>query len=313
VVLASVVAALRPDARVHAIDPHEGQVGALDDVVEQTPPTLAAFERNLAQAGLRHVVTTIQKRSHEVAWSEPIGFLFVDGLHDRESVARDFGHFEPWLADGAYVAFHDYAPHAPGVQAFVDEIVASGPYERLHLAGGMILVRRRRAEGRRSRLRRIAANRARSLAHAGLAVRCPLCRWRFRRLRDGAVCWRCGSHPRHRAAWLLLEAEAGLLAGTRTLVHLAPVWCLEHRLRRRKGLRYVGAPALPDLPDGSVDAVLALEPGSKDAGGIARLLAPGGWALLAGEGVDGLRCERRDVAAGHGVTSADVLTLCRRD
>lgn len=153
VVLASVVAALRPDARVYAIDPHEGLVGALDDEVEQLPPTLDAFRRNVAEAKVAHVVETIQKRSDEVGWSEPIGFLFVDGLHDHASVSRDFLHFEPWLAEGAYAAFHDYAPHAPGVQAFVDGLVSSGRYERVHLAGGMILIRRRQDAPLASRLR----------------------------------------------------------------------------------------------------------------------------------------------------------------
>lgn len=157
VVLASVVAALRPEARVYAIDPHEGQVGAIDQEVEQMPPTLVAFQHNLAEAQVGHVVETIQKRSHEVSWSQPIGFLFVDGLHDYESVSRDFLHFEDWLADGAYVAFHDYAPHAPGVQAFVDSLVASGRYERLHLTWGMILIRRRASRGDRTLVPHLAA------------------------------------------------------------------------------------------------------------------------------------------------------------
>ena len=353
VVLASVVAALRPDVTVYAIDPHEGQVGALDKAVEQTPPTLAAFQRNIAAAQVGHVVETIQQRSDEVSWRQPIAFLFVDGFHDLESVSRDFLHFEPWLADGAYVAFHDYAPHAPGVQTFVDRLVSTRNYERLHLTWGMILIRRRRvgpaaggdgalvrrvkatglalaARVPHDRLRRTASNRVRSLVHVGRAVRCPLCRWRFRRFRDdwtraNAVCWRCGSHPRHRAVWLLLQAHRELLSSTNSLAHILPVWCLEHRLRRYRGLRYLAGSELFGLPERSVDAVLAPEPASHEQQTlreIARILAPNGWALvtaLSGElAVEGLRHERHnvalelgDVAARHGVTAADELMLCR--
>jgi hypothetical protein len=353
VVLASVVAALRADVRVYAIDPHEGEVSAPDNAVEQMSPTLAAFRRNIAAGHVGHVVETIQKRSHEVSWNQPIAFLFVDGLHDFESVSRDFLHFEPWLADGAYVAFHDYVAHWPGVQVFVDTLVSTGHYERLHLAGSMILIRRRRAglpsggDGalvRRveatglalasrvphERLRRAATNRVRSVLHVGRAVRCPLCRWRFARLRDNwvranAVCWRCGSQPWHRAVWLFLQAHRELLASTNSIVYVSPVWCLEHRLQRRRGLRYLAGSNPLGLPERSVDAILAPEPASHERQTlrqIARILAPDGWALLtalSGElAVEGLRYQEHnvgmelgDAAARHGVTAADGLILCR--
>jgi hypothetical protein len=186
------------------------------------------------------------------------------------------------------------------------------------------------------RLRRAATNRVRSVVHVGRAIRCPLCRWRFARLRDdrtraGAVCWRCGSHPRHRAVWLFLQAHPELLSGANSLLHLSPVWCLEHRLQRRRGLRYVAVskpPGVSDplaLPDRSIDAILAPEPAAHEhqtLRDIARMLSPGGWALvtaLSGDlAVEGLRCERREVAAElgalatrHGVTAADRLVLCR--
>ena len=49
VVLGSVVQSLRlDDARVYAIDPHDGKLGALDQGVEQLPPSLDKFHRNIA-------------------------------------------------------------------------------------------------------------------------------------------------------------------------------------------------------------------------------------------------------------------------
>jgi hypothetical protein len=140
-VLGSVVKALKPDARVHAIDPHDGVLGALDEGIQRTGPTLAQFRRTIAEAGLDDVVVTVQSRAHEVPWSSPIAFLLVDGLHDYANVSRDFGHFERWLAPGALVAFHDYADYFPGVIAFVDELLAAGRATAVHLVETMILVR----------------------------------------------------------------------------------------------------------------------------------------------------------------------------
>jgi predicted O-methyltransferase YrrM len=141
VVLGSVVRAVRRDARVHAIDPHDGVVGALDEGIRRTAPTLSRFRRAIAGAGLDDVVVTVQRRAHEVAWDAPIAFLLVDGLHDYASVSRDYGHFEPWLAGGALVAFHDYADYFPGVVAFVDELLAAGRATGLRRAETMMLVR----------------------------------------------------------------------------------------------------------------------------------------------------------------------------
>jgi len=144
-VLGSVVKALDEDGRVYAVDPHEGEVGALDQGVVRTSPTLARFERNMRDAGLADVVLTVKQRSHEVRWERPIAFLLVDGLHDYASVSGDFLHFEGWLVDGAYVAFHDYADYYPGVKAFVNELLATGRYDAVRRVGSMMLVRQRPA------------------------------------------------------------------------------------------------------------------------------------------------------------------------
>ena len=100
--------------------------------------------------------------------------------------------------------------------------------------------------------------RATTARHRGDAVRCPVCERSFDAFKDdrnraGALCWRCGSHERHRAQWLLLaELRPQLLREARTLLHFSPEWCLRRRLRTRPGLRYVTA----DLDPAGVDLEL---------------------------------------------------------
>lgn len=142
VALGSVVQALDPEGAVYAIDPHEGEVGAVGLDAHRTAPTFQRFQRTIARAGLRDVVHPIRQRSYEVAWEAPIRLLLVDGLHDYENVARDLRHFEPHLAPGALVAFHDYADYYPGVRQVVDEAVAGGRYRWVGRARSLAVVQR---------------------------------------------------------------------------------------------------------------------------------------------------------------------------
>jgi len=141
-VLGSVVKAVNPTGRVYAIDPHNGQVGALDQCISITAPTLERLKRNLKACGIEEQVEPIVACSWEVAWSEPISLLFIDGLHDYANVARDFHHFEPHLVPGGYAAFHDYADYYPGVKTFVNELLKTGRYARVHCVRSMMVVQR---------------------------------------------------------------------------------------------------------------------------------------------------------------------------
>jgi len=142
VVIGSVVKALGPDARLYAIDPHDGKVGALDQGIVVTQPTLEKLKRNLAGAGLADLVSVLPTHSWEVAWAKPISLIFIDGLHDYANVARDFHHFEKWLTPGAYIAFHDYADYYPGVKVFVHELLKSGQYQRISCVGTLMVLRK---------------------------------------------------------------------------------------------------------------------------------------------------------------------------
>jgi SAM-dependent methyltransferase len=145
--------------------------------------------------------------------------------------------------------------------------------------------------------------RYRVLANRGSAVECPVCGHRFARFRDdwnrpNAICWRCGSHERHRALWLYLERHPELLAQARSLLHFAPEWCLERRLRALSDVRYASADLQPGaaelelditrlaLPDASFEAILCshvLEHVEDDRSAMLelhRVLASSGWAIV---------------------------------
>lgn len=145
--------------------------------------------------------------------------------------------------------------------------------------------------------------RVQMLRHRGDGVLCPVCRHRFTRFRDDwnrpdALCWRCGSHERHRAQWLILERRSELLRNARSLLHFAPEWALRHQLERLTHLRYVTADLQQpdvdlrlditalDLPDASFDAVLCshvLEHIVDDQAAmheLRRVTARGGWCLV---------------------------------
>jgi Methyltransferase domain/Glycosyl transferase family 2 len=141
-------------ARVYAIDPHEGDVGAADSAAGVTShtPTFESFSANISAAGLTDVVEPIRRRSLDVSWKGPIALLFIDGLHDYFSVSRDFAHFERWLPTGAYVAFHDCDNSYPGVQACVEEIVALGHYREAWRAQSLVVLQKSPRSASRSPL-----------------------------------------------------------------------------------------------------------------------------------------------------------------
>lgn len=87
-----------------AVDPFDdprwgGGPGALED-----------FRRTLEEFDLTGTVDTYSGISLDAAgeWNgEPVGLLFVDGAHDYTSVLADIDGWEPFIAEGGLVMFHD--------------------------------------------------------------------------------------------------------------------------------------------------------------------------------------------------------------
>jgi hypothetical protein len=146
VALGRVAQALAADARITAIDLHDGVLGSRDGKLSHLGPTRDKLERNLARAGLTERVDIRQQRTTDVAWQGPIRLLVIDGLHDYASVAADFGHFQAWVEQDGYVVFHDYADYFPGVKLFVDELLRGGGWARVRAAGSLVVLRRSSVE-----------------------------------------------------------------------------------------------------------------------------------------------------------------------
>ena len=131
-----------PGTTVYAIDTHDGKLGAADQGLQSFPPSFERFKKNIETAGLTEVVEIIINNPYNVEWQKNITLLFIDGLHDYLNVARDFRHFSNWIKQGGYVAFHDYANYFPGVQRFVDELLATGTYSNISKVDSLIVVQK---------------------------------------------------------------------------------------------------------------------------------------------------------------------------
>ena len=170
VVLGRVVESLGTAVPVHAIDPGDGVVGSRDGGLRHLGPTRDKLQQTLRQARLDSRVRVHFQAAPAMPWSEPIGFLLIDGLHDYASVAADFHHLEPWLAVGGFAAFHDCADYFPGVKRFVQELLRGGRFRRVHAAGTLVVMEKM-ATAERANAARAPAEGASVMAVEVLAAR----------------------------------------------------------------------------------------------------------------------------------------------
>jgi hypothetical protein len=115
--------------RVHCVDPFDAR--STDHAGEST---LEKFLANLTKYGATDRVTFDVGTAADVVPGLPPGsfdLAFIDGAHDRESVATDVRLALSVLRPGGLLAFHDYRTYAgecdgrwdPGVTAAVDNLI----------------------------------------------------------------------------------------------------------------------------------------------------------------------------------------------
>jgi SAM-dependent methyltransferase len=154
-----------------------------------------------------------------------------------------------------------------------------------------------------SRMRPQLVGAIRSLQRRGDKVQCPCCDGAFDRFiahrgRAFARCPRCGSLERHRLLAGFLRERSDLFTARLAVLHVAPEYALQRRLRRLPNLSYRSAdldsPLAMDridlldmsYPDGAFDVVICnhvLEHVADDRlalSEIRRVLVPGGRAIL---------------------------------
>jgi len=130
------------DGEVVGIDPHPaGRFGV-------------SFERWIAQDQVSRVrrarARLIRQFSHQAAmgWSTPIDFLFIDGDHSWQAVARDWADWTPHIAPGGIVALHDSRPAQGRIDLdsvrFTREVVLTDPrFEAIDDAESLTVLRRK--------------------------------------------------------------------------------------------------------------------------------------------------------------------------
>ena len=139
VVLALVVATVSPASsyrRLMAIDPHRyyEPAGGKD--------TLAELGATLRRNGVENVVDIVRARSLDVGLPERVALVFLDGLHDEESVRADVAHVAPHVPVGGLLAFHDYRFDYPGVVAAANAVLRSADFDIVGFAESLLVLRR---------------------------------------------------------------------------------------------------------------------------------------------------------------------------
>ena len=115
--------------KVYAIDPHTGSEE--HQIPGQKIWTFKNFEENIRAAGLTDIVSPIIDLSHHArkSFDRPIGFLFIDGAHDYESVKKDYDLWAPLVVEGGIIAFHD--TQQVGVRKVVDDVLVNDAFRKV--------------------------------------------------------------------------------------------------------------------------------------------------------------------------------------
>lgn len=110
------------DADIYAIDPHVGsnehhkRYGKID--------TYKEFTDNIKRSGLSGFVKPIRDYSLNASkkFNLPVGFLFIDGAHDYNSVKSDHENWENKVPEFGIIGFHD-SWHSMAVQIYTSRLL----------------------------------------------------------------------------------------------------------------------------------------------------------------------------------------------
>ena len=129
--------------RVYAIDPYFPFEGPLRR--KFGPSDRVALLQNLLIANVCEQVWMIHTTSEQASrgWKEPVALLWVDGDHSYEGVKNDFACWDPHLISGGILALHDSLDRRLGPQRLIQEILASGGFERVGIVETTTLLQKK--------------------------------------------------------------------------------------------------------------------------------------------------------------------------
>lgn len=123
---------LGPDVELHLVDPFGHHPDALPSGWGATEWATRRAVARAARGGPHvhwHVALSEQVAA---AWSDEVDLVFIDGDHSEQGAERDWNAWQPFVAVGGHVVFHDArADQAdgrglPGPTAVVNRLIRSG-------------------------------------------------------------------------------------------------------------------------------------------------------------------------------------------
>jgi hypothetical protein len=108
------------------------------------------FRANLERVGAAAQVEVYRGLSEQAASSwdgKPVGLLYVDGAHDRRSVLIDIDRWEPYVADGGLVCFHDAYSSVGVTLALLQRHALNGHFRYGGATGSLVPYRRQQMNG----------------------------------------------------------------------------------------------------------------------------------------------------------------------
>lgn len=112
----------------------------------QSPTTYVDFARNTGHFSNITPLIGMSQDVHPLLKNDEFDFIFIDGMHDFESVMNDVKNYLSKLKDGAIIMFHDYFERDwPGVVMCVN-LLFGGPDELVDTVAKVTLTADRRFE-----------------------------------------------------------------------------------------------------------------------------------------------------------------------
>ena len=102
-----------------------------------------SFNFNMKRLGLSDAVTLLNMPCEQAATTlsnTHIRFLFIDGDHTKQGVAKDIQLFFPMLSKGSIVVFDDFRAHAKGLLEAIDEQLAKQEVSRIMTYDGTLVI-----------------------------------------------------------------------------------------------------------------------------------------------------------------------------